>query len=827
MIRSATNRAPMAAILAGLCWAAVGFQLLAAPPGGPEQHPPAADSVLAGLPLLFEPNHGQAGAPASFVARGGNYQFLIAPAEAFLVLRKIGPVGPASPLERDQISAPQTLETRTVRIRFLQGDSRARISGSAELPGKINYLIGNDPARWQKGLSLYAKVRVEKLYPGIDVVYYGNQRRLEYDFEIAPRADPNAIALRFDGVDKVSISEQGELVLNLGTEEIRQPRPVIYQVVGGARKTIVGGYELLDSGAVTFALGRYDAELPLVIDPMLSYSSYFGGNSGDIALAIKLNANDGSIYIAGQTLSTGFPFDIPAGSYTTNFQGGTINGDAFVARLDSTLTNLVYFTYVGGSGNDGALDLAVDSAGDAYITGFTDSTNFPNPHAIYPSIGGTFDVSFKAFPTDAFVAELNPDGSDLVYSTYLGGSDAEVAGGIAVDPSGSAYVTGYTVSTNFPTTNALVFQLTGTTNARLDRLAGSRDAFVTKIASNGDALVYSTYLGGTNNDEGQGIVADAAGFAYVTGYTSSTNFPVVNALTNGIFLNGATNRPGSLDGFLAKIDPNGNTLDSSTYFGGTNSDAGFRITLDTAGVVYITGATSSGNFPKTTNIAGLRGGLDQTNQFNSDAFLTKFRYAGNSPTMIFSVSFGGTKNDVGWGVAVDAATNAYVIGITASTNFPVMNTSGFLRSSNAGSNDLYVTAFNAEGSALLYSAYLGGNGDDYGYGIAVDGAGNAFIAGRTLSTNFPVVNALQTSLDGSNDSIIAKISTQPLLRTMFQGPDMLVQWRAFAPEFHLESNAQPGTTNWTFLAPAPPPTNGWHTLRIGPTNAGDFFRLKL
>jgi hypothetical protein len=820
----------MAATLSVLCWASATLAPLRGAPalGGQSVPAAAAAGLMGGLPLFFEPVPGPAGTPGGFVARGGHYQFRLAATEASLVLRKTAVATPVSPLHRDHLILPQSVETRSVRLRFLHSNPQARTSGESELAGKINYLVGNDPARWRTAVPTYSRVRVERMYPGIDLVYYGNQQQLEYDFEIAPRADPNAIALRFEGADKVSVNEQGELVLNLGEDQIHQPRPVIYQLVDGVRKTIAGGYVLRDARTAGFALGPYDRELPLVIDPVLAYSSYFGGEAGDTILAIKLNPTDGSVYVAGETLSTNFPVQAPEGAEQPSFGGGLINGDAFVARLDSTLTNLIYFTYLGGAGNDGAFDLALDSAGDAYLTGFTDSTNFPVANAIFPRIGGTFDVKFKAFPTDAFVAELNPSGSGLVYSTYLGGSDAEVAGGIAVDPSGNAYVTGYTSSTNFPTTNALVFHLIGTTNNVLNRWAGNHDAFVTKISPNGSNLIYSTYLGGTNTDEGQGIVADAAGFAYVTGYTASTNFPITNALLGGTILNRLTNRPSSFDGFLAKIDPNGSILDSSTFFGGTNSDTGFRIALDDSGAVYLTGSTSSGDYPNTaTNVVGLRAGANNTtNGFNTDAFLTKIRFTGNTPSIVYSALFGGKANDVGWAVAVDAAANAYVIGITASTNFPTLNTNGFLRGISGGSNDLYVTAFNADASALLYSAYLGGKGDDYGYAIAVDGAGNAYIAGRTLSTNFPVVNPLLGSRDGLNDGFIARITQAPVLTTLRQGADLFLRWRAFAPEFHLESSPQLVPPNWTFLAAAPPAIDGWHTVRIDPTNSGSFFRLK-
>jgi hypothetical protein len=434
------------------------------------------------------------------------------------------------------------------------------------------------------------------------------------------------------------------------------------------------------------------------------------------------------------------------------------------------------------------------------------------------------------YPTDGFVAELNTNGSALVYSTYLGGTAMDVADAIAVDPAGNAYVTGYTFSSNFPVTAATAFQ-TG--------LHGGSDLFFTKLAANGTAVSYSTYLGGTNTDEGQGIAVDAAGFAYLTGYTASTNFPVTaNALQPQI--NRSTNaavtfrgRAIPLDAFLLKFDATASGLASlvySTLFGGTNSDAGYRITLDSSANAYVTGNSSSPDFTNTaTNVIDLHVGANGTNVLNTDAFLTKFSFGSNGAAIVYSALFGGKTNDVGWDVGVDAAGNAFVAGVTWSHDFPTNNPPQFLSITNRGNADAFVTAFNTNASALLYSAYLGGSGDDFGYGIAVDPSGNAYVVGRTLSANFALTNAtlFQASRDGTNDAFIAKILLQPLLVASPAGGNIELKWRAFAPEFFLETNpGQTGASNWTFASPAPPAANGWHTITLPATNGSSRFRLK-
>jgi hypothetical protein len=703
-------------------------------------------STLGNLPLYFEANRGQANVAAQFIARGPDSQFLISSAGAQMFLRK------------------STTGIAAVRMQFIGANPSAQIRGEACFSGKINYLVGSDPAQWHSDIPTFAKVSVEEIYPGIGLVYYGNQRQLEYDFTIAPGANPNAIAIRFDGANKISVNAQGELVLTLSDGDIRQPKPIIYQTVGDARKAISGGYKILDAHSVAFSIGQYDRALPLVIDPTLSFSTYFGGNAGDTAWAVAVNTNDGSVYIAGQTLSK--QFYLTPSAFQTNFAGGKLTGDAFVAKFDSTGQYLLYMTYLGGSGDDVAYGLAVDGAGNAYIAGATDSTNFPTANAIYPHISGPYYKSFGTYAADAFVAELNPGGSNLVYSTYLGGESSDAAYGIAVDSAGNAYVTGFTYSTNFPTTNAIQNHLACTNSVYFNA-----NAFVSEIASGGSNLVFSTYFGGTNFDQGQGITVDNAGYIYVTGYTDSTNFPTYNPLYPR--LNGSTNKINSdYDAFVVKLPPFStnwiysasnqvysiSNLVYSTYLGGTNNDIGRAIACDTAGDAFVTGYTTSTNFPDTaTNVPGLYSfvATNRTAFLATNAFLTEIN--SNGTALVFSTLFGGRGDDVGNGVAVDPAGEVFVTGSASSTNFPVYNVPGFMRATNSGKSDAFVIGFNTNGPALLYSGYLGGKSDDFGYGIAVDASGNAYIAGTTDSTNFPTVNPGQPHRNGTNDVFWAEI----------------------------------------------------------------------
>ena len=771
----------------------------------------AAAPVLATFgnpPLYFEADCDQSGTARSFLARGSGCSFFVAPTEAALTLAKFDLSPASSPRERGGARPGRITQTRTLRFEFVRANSHARISGNGELPGKVNYLIGSDPARWRVGLPLFARVRVENIYPGVDLVYYGNQQRLEYDFVVSPHSDPGAISIRFSGADKIRIDAQGDLVFSLGGDEIQQPKPVLYQIVDGARKEVTGGYRLVDLRTVAFQIGDYDRERPLVIDPVLSYSTYFGGTSSDIAWDNAVDAN-GFVYLAGETMSAGLA---TPGAYQTTYRGGDgLGGDAFVAKFDNLGANLLYLTYLGGKGDDAVLGLAVDGEGHAYATGFTSSPDFPTANALRPQIGGPSYPTLTIYPFDAFVAELGPSGSNLVFSTYLGGAENDEGIGIALDAGTNVYVTGFTSSTNFPTAKTLRTNYNGNT-----------DAFVTKLSPHGTAYVYSLYLGGTNNDQGEGIAADLAGHAYVAGLTSSTNFPTTNAIQT--LLNGTTNYASAYDVFLTKLTADGSNLVYSTYFGGAGDDIAFRLRLDDDGNVFITGSTTSLNFPTNTTGTNFVSGLNSGNIL-SDIFVTKFGALGTN--VVYSVVFGGSGTDAAWDVAVDRGGNAHLVGLTYSSNLQTTNTSGYLSATNSGSSDVFISVINPSGSDFVRSAYLGGSGPDNGYGIKVDAAGNDYLVGATSSTNFPTVAARQPASGGTNDAFFAKIVLQPTLAVTPALGDVIVSWPAFAPEYQLQSNTNLISGSGWLGVPTPPVLIGdRQAVLFGATNDALFFRLQ-
>jgi hypothetical protein len=483
--------------------------------------------------------------------------------------------GPAAP----DIAAPSLLTPAAaptlVGMQFLNANPHPKIRGQDPLPGIVNYLVGNNPALWHTNIPTFAQVRYQNIYPGIDLLYDGSRGSLEYDFLVAPGSDPSQIHLSFSGVQGLSLDAQGELLLHLPNGSLPEAAPQVYQVINGRRQQVASSYSLQGAAKVGFALGAYDASQPLVIDPAVLFATYLGGSKNDYSSGLAMDSQ-GNVYITGATDSTNFPTQNPL---QAAFGGG--RSDAFVTRVNAGGTALLYSTYLGGSGADWGTGIAVDGAGNAYVTGGVSSTNFPLQHALQASESGT---------ANAFVTKVNATGSALIYSTYLGGSTYDVASGIALDSAGDAYVTGVTHSSNFPTQNALY-----------STYGGGGDAFVTKLNAAGSALVYSTYLGGSRSDWGTGITVDSQGNAYITGSTSSTNFPPHNALY-------ASNR-GGVDAFVAEILARGNALASSSYLGGNGNDEGTSIAVaSTDNSIYVAGATTSSNFPTVHPIQGYGGG---------------------------------------------------------------------------------------------------------------------------------------------------------------------------------------------------------------------------
>ncbi|MGD0445549.1 MAG: SBBP repeat-containing protein [Edaphobacter sp.] len=757
------------------------------------------------LPLSFEVNKGQSDPEVKFQSQGSGYSLYLTDSSAVLALtrREHANTTPERAVGNSLKagSVRQTRKTDVIRMELAGASRNLHVTGVDQLPGKANYFIGNDPAKWHSDVPTYSKVQYAGVYPGIDLVYYGNKRQLEYDFVVAPGANPKPIRLQFAGAKKLKLTADGGLTVAAPNGEIAFHKPFIYQVKKGQRQPIQGRFFLLAKNVVSFTLGEYDHTKPLVIDPVLVYSTYFFAG---VALAGPIAVDSsGNAYVTG---SAGGGLSVTTGAFQKSNEG---IANVFVTKINPTGTALVYSTYLGGTVQDTGTGIAVDSSGNAYVTGATSSQNFPVTTGAYQIAND--GMRFEVYGTNefentanAFVTKLNPTGTALIYSTYLGGSGVrfpnnqaaapgqtlspyayvgDSASSIAVDSSGSVYITGLANSTDFPVTAGAFQPMNNSPEVSTGNDFFPGNAFVTKLNPTGTALVYSTYLGGRGNargscgDMGQSIAVDGSDNAYVTGIACSTDFPV----TTGAFQTMNNAAANSLpNAFVAKINPTGTALIYSTYLGGSstngNGDSGSGIAVDGSGNAYVTGTTSSANFPVTA-------GSFQTMNNSSvklipaNAFIAKLNQTGTG--LIYSTYLGGSgsaSGDVGTSIAVDSESNAYVIGNTDSINFPVtpgafqtVNNAAAIHSTNA-----FITKLNPTGTALLYSTYLGGSGfmesdeGDSGTAIAVDNSGNAYVTGGTDSTNFPVTaGALQITPPpaGAGSSFIAKLNLSTGLPT--------------------------------------------------------------
>lgn len=684
------------------------------------------------LPLVFESNQGQTAPKVDFLSHGPDFTLFLASGEAVLALRALSRAGNL----RADVSSPTSESEATIalRMRLVGANPAAVLGGRHRTSGKVNYLIGSDPQKWHTNIPTYAEVNYENVYPGINLIYKGDHRNLQYDFTVKPGAEPERIVLEFQGVESLSLEPGGDLLLHIAGTVIRQARPIVYQQIEGVRREIAANYVLGKGGRVAFHLGAYDRSQSLVIDPTLAYSTYLGpSNRGRAALGVAVDSA-GNAYVTGFTDSTAFPTTF--GSVQTSYAG---SGDAFVSKLNAAGTALVYSTYLGGSGTDYGFGIAVDETGNAYVIGQTDSTDFP-------VTSGAFQTS-SGGGVDAFVSKLNPEGSALVYSTYLGGRDEDFAAGIAVDTVGNAYVTGATHSTNFPVTVGSVQTTYG---------GGLWDVFVSKLNPDGSALVYSTYLGGNGGtqgafgDVGWAIAVDASGNAYVTG-DGTPNFPT----TPGAFQTAC--RSPLLNAFVSKLNPAGSALVYSTYVGGSTSwDWGDAIKVDAEGNAFVGGNANSSDFPTTPTA------FQSSSKGGEDGVLFKLNAAGSA--LQYSTYLGGSDYEVIQGLVLDPAGNAYVTGVTYSTNFAT--TSDALQSTYAGSGDAFITELNSQGSGLVYSSYLGGSGFDWGFGIARDLAGNVYVSGLTSSGNFPTTpGAFQITITDAQATFVTKFAFRPVDNT--------------------------------------------------------------
>ncbi len=696
------------------------------------------------MPLLFEENRGQTDSQVRFMTRGGGYSVFLTPAETVLSMQRLE-VKPRNG-GLDALKAPKpNLKDRTVLRFSLKGANAApKMRGVDRAPSVSNYLTGRKPGRSLTGVPHYARVRYESVYQGVDVEYYGNQRRLEYDFRVAANADPSRIKIKVAGAEKLTLGKDGSLLLHTARGLVRQDRPVSYQERNGKRVAVASKFTLLAGNHVGFALGSYDRSRPLVIDPVLCWSTFLGGSDVDEGNGIAVDA-EGNAYVAGATLSTDFPRT--DGSFSVDHGGLT---DAFVAKLNPDATGFVYCTFIGGAGHDGAQAIALDAENNAYITGYTSSENFP--------IQGSFEAPpvqdhFNGGDSDAFVTKLDADGAGLLYSTYYGGNadikeGAEIGYGIAVDPAGGMYVAGVTSSIYFRLKNAVQPFWNG----------GPSEAFVIRLDNLGQ-LDFSTYIGGGPNNYGgntdfgdgidvaYGVAVDPAGNVYVAGSTGSRNLPMFGV--NYQRVNRSVNK-NTQEGFICKIFQGGKNYAYTSYLGGSGSDAIRAITVDVAGNAYITGISRSHNFPVKNPLYGTHRGYD-------DAFVAKFNAAGTD--LVWGTYLGGTKNDEGRGIALDSDGNVYVTGGTQSEDFPMARP---LRGVFGGLYDTFVTKLRSNGQKILYSCYFGSNARDFGNAIAVDQLGDAYVTGFTEAPTFPTtLGVVQPTYGGGfRDAYVAKITDE-------------------------------------------------------------------
>jgi len=581
---------------------------------------------------------------------------------------------------------------------------------------RSHFLDGDNPELWHSDVPGYESIIIEQIYSSISVRYYSNNSNLEYDFLIAPQGDPSDISIRFDGINGVNIDPEGNLIVSNDWGEVIQKKPVAYQQVGNIKVNIETRYVVKPDQTVGFIIeSEYHSSLPFVIDPVLSFSTYLGGGNSSAGYDIALD-DDGNMYVVGVTSSTDFP---DTNAYQGTMAGGTWDG--FLIKYDANGDSIFYATYLGGTDDDYVYGVDVDNTGAAYLVGRTLSTDFPVETPIYTAnIGG-----------DAFFTKITPDGSALVYSSYLGGSGSDYGWGIAVDGSCNAYLTGYTTSTDFPTQTP--FQASN---------AGSYDCFITKVNSTGTILSFSSYLGGSGVDIGQAVKVDPSGRAHLTGYTFSPDFPTVNPFQVSL---ASVNKP---DIFLTKLNSFGSALSYSSYIGGTMSDFGTDLAIGSDETTYLVGRTLSLNFPTNnpyqTDLAG-----------ESDLVVVRLSAAGNA--MLYGTYLGGSQDEYAGGIDLDNDSRIYLGIKTSSDDFPTIE--AFQSVYGGGAFDAAIARFSSDFSQLDYSTYLGGTDNDELLALTVNKESNfACLTGQTISSDFPTKRPLQASLGGNTDAFLSLIT---------------------------------------------------------------------
>lgn len=671
-----------------------------------QSHLSTAD--LQPLPLSFEPNAGQTTPEFSFVAHGPGMSLMFAPHEVVFA----NCVSDGEP----------RCSMQMLRMRF-EASKTTQVLGE-HLAGRANYYVGANPSLWRVGVPMYQALRYRSIYPGIDAVFHGHDGQVEYDFTVAPRANPDAIALDLSG--GVSDIENGELVFRGSGRQFRFKRPEIYQEVNGARSSVAGAYFRRPDGRIGFRIGTYDHERALIIDPVVTYASYIGGNPGTVYGVAS--DSSGNVILTGETNVTDFP--VTTGAFQSTLKGYT---DAFVSKLNPTGSQFVYSTYFGGTSNETAYAVAIDASGNAYITGVTGSGDLPTKNA--------YSTSCPSICNTPFAAKFDPSGA-LIYSTYLGPSNA-VARSIAVDAQGNAYITGNIASADLPLVNA--FQSTLPEQVSTSGVS----AFVQKLSASGSALLYSTYLGGVGADIGRGIAVDASGSAYVVGQTDG-GFPVRNPL-----------QADGSGAFITKFTPDGTDLVYSTVFGGSAKTEADAVAVDSSGAAYITGVTTSPDFPLTANaFKSTCAGSTGASCVTSEAYALVLDPTGTNVRYSTFLAEGTVA-----GITSDTSGNAFIAGSTDWNDFPLVNPLQTTVATGTSGSDLFVTELNSTGTPLL-STILGGywTGDTAG-GIALNN-GTIYVAGTTNSSSnfqtnpdFPLINPMTTTISTQNQSpILAEIA---------------------------------------------------------------------
>lgn len=651
-------------------------------------------------PMYFEPNRGQAGRNVNFVSRGKEYVLYLNPDGLRLRLR----------------GKSRKDNRATFRVSFLGQNPTPRIVGIGELLGQSNYFIGNDPKAWKTGIPHYQKVKYEDIYEGIDAIFYGTQEgRLEYDFIVHPHSDPSKIRMSFEGATFTGLDSTGDAVFDIEGTPLRLKAPIAYQEIAEGTVEIDAKFQSQENGDLVFLLGSYDPATPLVIDPVLAYSTYLGGTADENPSDVAVDST-GRAYVVGTTESTDFPTASP---YQASSAGGT---DIFVTRYDPTGATLEFSTYLGGSLDDSGRGIEVDGSGNIYIVGSTKSLNFPTQSPYQGSFAGI---------TDAIVAKIDSTGSSLIFSTYFGGTDSDTGNDIDIDTSNNIYITGETWSSDLPTASPYQGSPGG----------GQTDAFLTKFNPAGTGLIFSTYLGGSANDAGRALDVDSSGNVYLFGDTDSSDFPLLNAFQSikGLF--------GS-DTFITKFDSSGSSLDYSTFLGGFDHEDARGIVVDDMGYAYVTGLTQSTDFPTQNPYQGT-----VTDSLN--AYVSKIDPSGSS--LAWSTYLGGAFGDVGYDIAIDSCYRVYVVGFTSSADFPVVDP----LDTKDGIFDAYLTQFSSDGSLLEFSTYLGGSASDTGTNIAVDSNDDVYFVGTTGGSGFPLVSPQQGTHAGVNDLFVTKLTGFP------------------------------------------------------------------